>query len=139
MNLFGIGPLEVLLIAIVAVIVLGPERFPEVAVQLARAIKWLRGYATENTKDLREEFAELTREYEGLREELQVVRAQVRSPLTRATSELARIAERTKKDVEAVSPSRLLPSADAPVVEPGGDIPDDYQPADSAERSNNGA
>ncbi len=98
--------------------------------QLARAIKWLRGYATENTKDLREEFAELTREYEGLREELDQVRAQVRSPLQRATGEIAKIAEGTKRDIEVADPKRLLP-ANEPIVEPGGDIPADYKPSDN--------
>ena len=51
MNFLGIGMAEIVLIALIAVVVLGPERFPEVAVQVARAIKWLRGYATENTRD----------------------------------------------------------------------------------------
>ena len=67
MNIFGVGPMEMLLIAVIAVVVLGPERFPEAAVQVAKAIKFLRGYATEATSDLRSEFAELTKEYEGLR------------------------------------------------------------------------
>ncbi len=39
MNFLGVGPLKVALVAIVAVIVLGPERIPGVAVQLARALR----------------------------------------------------------------------------------------------------
>lgn len=130
MNIFGIGPLELLVVAIVAVVVLGPERFPQVAVQLARAIKWLRGYATDNTRELREEFAELTKEYESIREELSQVQRQVRSPIAQAAGELTKIAETTKKEVESVSPERIMPASE-PIVEPGGELPEDYQHSDN--------
>ncbi len=43
MNFLGIGLPEIVLISLIAVVVLGPERFPEAAVQVARAIKCLRG------------------------------------------------------------------------------------------------
>ena len=138
MNLFGIGPLEIILVAIVAVVVLGPERFPEVAVQLARAIKWLRGYATDNTRELREEFAELTREYESMREELQEVRKQVQSPISRAADELSKIAETTKKEVDA-SATDIAIRANKPILEPGGEIPADYEPNGPTGPSDNGA
>ncbi len=43
MNFLGVGPLEVALVAIVAMIVLGPECIPAVAVQFARAVRYMRG------------------------------------------------------------------------------------------------
>src|SRR5439155_1310430 len=61
MNFLGVGPLEVALVAIVAVIVLGPERIPGVAVQLARAVRYMRGYATDATADIRKELQERRR------------------------------------------------------------------------------
>jgi Tat protein translocase TatB subunit len=79
MDIFGVGPLELLLCVIIAVVVLGPERFPRVAVEIAKALKFLRRYATEATSDLREEFAELTREYESMRAELNEVKMQTSS------------------------------------------------------------
>ena len=42
MNFLGVGPLEVALVAIVAVIVLGPERTLGVAVELGRAVRYMR-------------------------------------------------------------------------------------------------
>jgi len=39
---FGIGPLELLMVLLVALLVLGPQRLPEVAVQLARALRAIR-------------------------------------------------------------------------------------------------
>lgn len=45
MNLFGINEYEFLLIVLIALAVLGPERLPEYAGKLARAVKSLRRYA----------------------------------------------------------------------------------------------
>jgi len=52
-NFFGVGLPEVILVLVVAGIVLGPERIPEVAVTIARAVRFLRGYATSATSDIR--------------------------------------------------------------------------------------
>ena len=74
MDFFGIGLPEIILILIVAVIVVGPKRLPEVAAQVARAVRQLRGYATDVTTQMRSELDELTREYEQMRKELEEVR-----------------------------------------------------------------
>ena len=74
MGVLGIGVPEVILILVIAVLVVGPKRVPEYAVQLARAIRQLRGYATDVTSQMRAELDELTREYEDLRKELEGLR-----------------------------------------------------------------
>lgn len=74
MDFFGIGLPEIILILIVAVIVVGPKRLPEVAAQMARLIRQLRGYATDVTSQMRSELDELTKEYEQMRKELEEVR-----------------------------------------------------------------
>lgn len=108
MNFFGVGPLEIAVVMVVAVVVLGPERIPEVAVQLARAVKFLRGYATDATAELRGELAELTREYEDVRKELTEFRETVRKDMTTVTDEVGRMMEQAQ-----------------PIVEPGGEPPPD--------------
>lgn len=121
MNLFGIGPLEIMVVAIIAMIVLGPERFPAVAVQVARAIKFLRGYATDTTADLRAEFQELTREYESLKGEL----AEVRGTLTKSASSITKEIERTVSQAKPAMQQMI--DAAAPIIEPGGDLPPERQ------------
>lgn len=111
----------------IAVIVLGPQRFPEFAVQVARAIKFLRGYANDATSELREEFQELTREYEEMRKELDEVRSSVMKDagsvskeITSAGTEVSRIA------TEARSKLQMPKFSDTkPIIEPGGDLPPD--------------
>ncbi len=130
MNFLGIGLPEIVLISLIAVVVLGPERFPEAAVQVARAIKWLRGYATENTRDLRNEFAELTREYEEMREELDQVRQAVSSGISVASEELNKVIDETKPALEAARPERIA-GGNEPIIEPGGELPPEPDRSDN--------
>jgi sec-independent protein translocase protein TatB len=51
----GINGLEFVVLALLAVVILGPERLPEYAAQLARLVKGLRRMATGAREQLREE------------------------------------------------------------------------------------
>jgi len=105
MDFLGIGPPELILILIVALIVVGPKRLPEIAVQIARAIRQLRGYATDVTAQMRSEMDELTREYEEVRKELQ----EFRQAATRDLDSVSREIDRTVRDVPAVIESSAEP------------------------------
>lgn len=105
MDFLGIGPPELILILIVALIVVGPKRLPEIAVQIARAIRQLRGYATDVTAQMRSELDELTREYEEVRKELQ----EFRQAATRDLDSVSREIDRTVRDVPAVIESSAEP------------------------------
>ena len=54
MNLFGLSPGELILIALVAMIVLGPEKLPETAASVGR---WIREFRRV-TQELTEQFAD---------------------------------------------------------------------------------
>jgi len=56
--MMGIGPLEILVILVVALLVIGPEKMPEVARALARMMRDLRGAMDE----VRRQFEDITRE-----------------------------------------------------------------------------
>ncbi len=62
MEFLGIGPLELLLIVVVALIVFGPHRLPELMVQVARFIREFRSYTATLTRDLGEVMREFERE-----------------------------------------------------------------------------
>jgi len=104
MNFLGIGVPELVLILVVAVIVVGPQRLPEVAVQLARAIRYLRGYATDVTAQMRGELDELMKEYEQVRAELKEFRDTARGGVSSVTEEV----ERTLRESQ-------------PIIEPSGE------------------
>ena len=106
MNFLGIGLPEIVLIVIIAVIVVGPQRLPEVAIQIARAIRYLRGYATDATAQIRAELDELTKEYDQVRKELQ----DFRQAFTKDVSSVTKEVDRTLRESQPV----IEPSAAPP-------------------------
>jgi len=55
MDFFGIGPLELLLILIILIVVVGPEKVPDVARRLGRAVRAFRGATTQITQEIDKE------------------------------------------------------------------------------------
>ncbi len=62
MDFFGIGIGEIILILLIALMVFGPGKLPEVARGLGKAVHEFRKYSSELTKDFREEFEKEVRE-----------------------------------------------------------------------------
>ena len=120
MGFLGVGVFEMILIMAIAVVVLGPERIPEFAVQLARAYKFLRNFATDSTRELRSEFEDLMGEYEELREEMRGLRATVDKDVASVNQDL----EGTQTQMRATKSEVDKALAEAgPIIEPGGDLP----------------
>jgi len=73
MEVFGIGPLEIALIALVAFIVLGPDRIPGVMRQLGKWTRQLRETANNITRDYNTEIREITGEITALQAEIRSI------------------------------------------------------------------
>ena len=98
MDILGIGLPEILLILIIAIIVVGPKRLPEVAAQMTRLIRQLRGVATDVTSQMRSELDELTREYEQMRKELE----EVKETAVKDVDSVSREVERAVQEAPAI-------------------------------------
>ena len=85
--MFDVGLLELAVIALVAVIVLGPDRLPELARQAAQLLHKARGMATNARDELRNE---LGPDYADLQLRDLDPRAIVRKHLTEAMAEVDR-------------------------------------------------
>ena len=112
MDFLGIGMPELIVVLIIAVVVVGPKRLPEVAVQLARAIRQLRGYATDVTSQMRAELDELTHEYEQVRKELREFRESATTEVRSVTSEVDRAVREAPAIIESSAeekPQKRLP------------------------------
>ena len=83
--MFDVGLLELAVIALVAVIVLGPERLPELARQAAQLIHRVRGMATNARDELR---TELGPEYADLQLRDLDPRVAVRKQIMEAMAEI---------------------------------------------------
>jgi sec-independent protein translocase protein TatB len=69
MEFLGVGPAELLVILVLAVLVVGPQRLPEFAAQLARFLRVFRRYTTRITQEFNETLHELENEYDDLKGE----------------------------------------------------------------------
>ena len=69
MNVLGVGPAELLVILVLAVLVVGPQRLPEFAAQLARFLRVFRRYTSKITQEFNETLQELEHEYDDMKGE----------------------------------------------------------------------
>src|ERR1700675_4089008 len=73
MDLFGIGPLNLVLILGVLLIVFGPDRLPEMAARAGKLVRDLRSYASEVTGEFSGEIAEIQQHFTGVQEDLRSI------------------------------------------------------------------
>jgi len=104
LQFFGIGPLELLMILVVALIELQPQRLPEAAIYIARAIKAVRRYAATITAEFRREFREAYEEIEQMRMELQELRQALREHAAQVERELQEAAHKAESSLSAQEP-----------------------------------
>ena len=108
MELFGVGALEAGLILVITLIVVGPQRFPEIAREGGRWYRTARRYANEVMGDVRGAMSELETEVKAQTEDLRSVRE--------IGDDLTATGRATRADLEAVgtSTSRNLEARRAP-------------------------
>ncbi|MEX2247346.1 MAG: twin-arginine translocase TatA/TatE family subunit [Dehalococcoidia bacterium] len=118
MNLFGVGPLELIVVLVVALIFVGPERLPRLAADLARTIREIRRYTgqfaaefNDVVRDLERETTEERTQWKEIGEGLSGAAASVTEALREARSSAA-------GDSAPPPPS---PSANGHAPEPPGD------------------
>jgi sec-independent protein translocase protein TatB len=87
MNFFNIGTAELILIFIIALIVVGPRRLPEIGREIGRILSDLRKMSQEFTTDLTQELeapakelGEITQELEASAKELREMTQEMSAP-----------------------------------------------------------
>jgi len=106
MGFFGIGLPELVVILVLTLIVVGPQRLPEVAAQIGRTIREFRRYSSGVTKELMDAVQDLEREYQDLRGELKSVSGEMRAKAEAFGQELTGVADdvREKLQIEESTP-----------------------------------
>lgn len=89
--MFDVGPAEIAVLAVLAVIIFGPERLPELARKAARIVRFLRGIANNASESLSREL--------GTDVDLSNPRAFLKSYLL---DEIQPVLDDVKKDLEDV-------------------------------------
>ena len=82
MEVFGIGPLEIVLVVLIAFIVLGPDRIPGTMRQLGKWTRQMRETINNITRDYNTEIRELTGEITALQDEIRSIQRDLGSIAT---------------------------------------------------------
>src|SRR3972149_4839856 len=69
MEVFGIGLPELLVILVLTLIVVGPQRLPEMAAQLGRLVRDFRRYTSELSRDITDALQDIEKEDTQVKEE----------------------------------------------------------------------
>lgn len=142
MELFNVGLGELILIAIIALLVFGPERLPELARTAGRLLGQLRRGAEEVQRALHEETAPLRQPFDESRRDLQSLSQpldEARQELAALTSQLNAVKQEIREAQASLKPT-LLPPPTAPDESgsrPNGDVPPPrpYKPVSGSEVS----
>ena len=105
MEILGIGYQEILLVAALIVIVVGPRRLPEMAYHLGRGVKKLQRYARVVRDEFGEEFAYLNEEMEAVRADVQEMRTtvgEVRDELQEVRGEVEEVSSEARDELGEV-------------------------------------
>jgi Tat protein translocase TatB subunit len=78
MEFLGVGLPELLVILLITLIVVGPQRLPEIAAQMARAMREFRRYTSSLSREVTDALEDLEKEYKGAQEEWKEVGEAVR-------------------------------------------------------------
>lgn len=102
----GISPAEILVILVVALVVVGPERLPRLAADLARTIREIRKYTNSIASEFNEVIQDFEKETVGERSQWK----DIGEGLTSATKSVTEALRGARSDAEGKPP----PSAPAP-------------------------
>ncbi len=133
-ELFGVGAAEAVLVFVIALVLVGPQRFPDLARQSGRWYRIARRYTAEITKDVRAAVNEIEDEVKAGAEDLKEVREigeQMESGLKETASDLDAIgAEAEQAAADTPSTPATVPQSDKPIPFP--QTAGDSAPADEA-------
>ncbi len=113
MNFFGVGPAELIVILVVALVFVGPERLPHLAADLARTIREIRKY----TGSLAAEFNEVIHDFERETETDRSQWKEIGEGLTGATQSVTDAIRGARADAATGGPPAATRSPATPPVD----------------------
>lgn len=108
--MFGVGILELMVILLLAVIVVGPDRMPQLAADLARWIRQGRAYARYMMGDFNKVISDLEKEANVNRDDWK----EISSVITRHTGDIGKELTKASRDVEQASGDAVAKANEPP-------------------------
>jgi Tat protein translocase TatB subunit len=101
MEFLGVGLPELLVILLITLIVVGPQRLPEVAGQIARAMREFRRYTSSLSREVTDALEDLEKEYKAVQEEWKEVGEAVRHDVKAMEAEVSGAVEDARAGLSA--------------------------------------
>lgn len=119
MEFLGIGYQELLLVLVLLLVVVGPERLPTMAYQIGRAVRQMQGYARAVRDEFRDEIDYLDEQYKTIKGQVDDVQKVMREEQAKLNSEM----RETSGAAGGLLPSEpLLPALpETPAAQPAAD------------------
>ncbi len=88
MSFLGVGYQELLLVLVLMLVVVGPERLPGMAYQIGKAVRTLQGYARQVRDEFKDEIDYIEEQYRTVKGEVDTARESMRTETARLNTEL---------------------------------------------------
>lgn len=116
MEFLGFGYQELILILILLLVVVGPERLPQMAYQVGRAVRQMQLYARSVRDEFRDEIGYLDEQYRTMRGEIELAQKSIREEQAALRQGLAEVdAELKAADADA-SQALAVPANAGPAI-----------------------
>jgi len=97
-SFLGVGYQELLVVLVLMLVVVGPERLPGMAYQIGKAVRTLQGYARQVRDEFREEIDYIEEQYRTVKGEVNTARESMRAETARFNNEMREATEVLRTD-----------------------------------------
>lgn len=118
MEFLGIGYQELLLVLVLLLVVVGPERLPSMAYQMGRAVRTLQQYARAVRDEFSDEIGYVEDQYKTLRGEVDATRVIMRDEQAKLNAELRDATEPIRLAVQDDPLANMPPAPSSPTFAP---------------------
>ncbi len=105
MEFLGVGLPELLVILVITLLIVGPNRLPEMAAQIARAMREFRRYSSSLSRDVTEALEDLEKEYSSIQEEWKEVGEAVTKDVKDMEEQVSGAVEEARAGLNVEEPS----------------------------------
>lgn len=118
MEFLGVGYQELLLILVLLLVVVGPERLPGVAYQIGRAVRTMQQYARAVRNEFSDEIAYIEEQYKVVKGEVDSARQELRTQQQALESELRAQGAEIDAGLRDAQAALQLPTDTTPAARP---------------------
>ena len=124
MEFLGIGYQELLLVLVLLLVVVGPERLPTMAYQIGRAVRTMQGYARAVRNEFRDEIDYIDEQYKTVKGQVDDAQKSLKTENAKLTSDLKNVGTEMES-AAALATAEPLPAL---MPAPAGAMPESSEP-----------